>query len=189
MPDNTLPDGWYKVSTGDYTGSGFDRGHLCPSSDRDATPEDNQSTFLMVNIVPQSPAHNQEPWRMLEEYCRKLANDGFEMYIIAGVRGQGGTGKNGSAQTIGQNQPITVPESLWKIIVVLPNGANDIQRIDTSTRIIAVDMPNTEVVSKTNWQQYIVSVDDIERATGYDFLSNVPKNIQRVIEARKDKGQ
>ena len=33
-PDSTLKQGWYRVVTSDYTNSGFDRGHLCPSADR-----------------------------------------------------------------------------------------------------------------------------------------------------------
>ncbi|MBI5727631.1 MAG: DNA/RNA non-specific endonuclease, partial [Ignavibacteriales bacterium] len=35
--DATLPTGWYRVKTGDYTNSGFSRGHLCASADRKNT--------------------------------------------------------------------------------------------------------------------------------------------------------
>lgn len=51
-PDPYLPAGWYRGKTSDYTGSGFDRGHLCPSADRTFTLEDNSATFLMTNIIP-----------------------------------------------------------------------------------------------------------------------------------------
>ena len=56
--DTTLPTGWYQVQATDYSGSGFDRGHMCPSADRTDTVADNSATFLMTNMVPQLPANN-----------------------------------------------------------------------------------------------------------------------------------
>ena len=58
-PDATLPAGWYQVKSTSYTGSGFDRGHLCPSADRTSTVADNSATFLMTNMMPQAPRNNQ----------------------------------------------------------------------------------------------------------------------------------
>src|SRR5687768_17385145 len=58
--DTMLPAEWYKVNTYAYSGSGFDRGHNCPSADRSNTPEDNAATFLLTNIIPQAPNHNRE---------------------------------------------------------------------------------------------------------------------------------
>lgn len=52
--DPALPEGWYKVTTSAYTGSGFDRGHNVPSADRTRTVADNSTTFLMTNIIPQA---------------------------------------------------------------------------------------------------------------------------------------
>ena len=59
--------------------------------------------------------------------------------------------------------------------------------VDKNTRVIAVDMPNS-IGIKSDWKVYRVSVDKIESATGYDFLSKVPKEIQDVIESRVDNG-
>lgn len=81
---------------------------------------------------------------------------------------------------------LTVPAALWKIILVLPIGNNDVQRVDVQTRVIAVWMPNTNEVSDKRWSAYRVSVDEIEKQTGYDLLSNVPATIQQVIEERVD---
>jgi endonuclease G, mitochondrial len=57
----------------DYTRSGYDRGHLCPSKDRSDTPENNKATFTMLNIFPQSPDCNRGPWEKAERFERDLA--------------------------------------------------------------------------------------------------------------------
>lgn len=187
-PDTELPTGWFRASTSDYTNSGFDRGHICPSDDRDGSQTDNSATFLMTNIMPQAPQNNQQTWRFLEEYARKLAEEGNEMYVISGGYGIGGSGKNGGTTRTLANGEITVPARTWKIILLLPNGSNDLSRINNNTRIIAVDMPNTEDVIDKPWGSYRVSVDELERKTGYDFFSRIPKAVQDALEAKTDTG-
>lgn len=185
--DNTLPSSWVWVGGTDYSGSGFDRGHMCPSADRTGSIIDNSSTFLMTNMVPQAPNNNRITWAKLEDYCRKLIDAGNELYIISGPWGKGGTGSAGYKTTI-STKNITVPAYVWKVIVVLPVGSNDVSRISTSTRVIAVWMPNTQTVSNQSWGYYRTTVDYIESQTGYNFLSNVSSSIQSVIESRIDTG-
>ena len=186
--DNTLPTGWYRVSNTSYTGSGFDRGHNCPSADRTRTVTDNSATFLMTNMIPQSPDNNQGPWARLEDYTRTLVNQGNECYVIMGQYGTGGTGSNGFRSTI-DNGRVTVPNRIWKVVVVLPAASgDDATRVTTSTRVIAVDMPNTQGIRNNNWGTYRTTVDAIEAAAGVDVLSRVPASIQAVIESRVDNG-
>ncbi len=184
--DPSLPSDWYHVLETDYTGSGFDRGHHCPSGDRTSTIADNSATFFMTNMMPQAPDNNQGPWEVLESYSRTLVNGGSELYIIAGGVGQGGTGSNGGVtQTVAGGHAV-VPAQTWKVIIVLPQGTDDVARVTTATRTIAVIMPNTQGIRTVDWHTYIVSVDQVEALTGYDFFSNVPADIQAVIEARVD---
>jgi endonuclease G len=185
-PDAALPAGWYRVQSSSYTGSGFDRGHLCPSADRTNTVADNSATFLMTNITPQAPRLNQQAWANLEDYCRSVLSAGNEVYVIAGSYGRGGTGANGYATTLDQGR-VTVPARCWKVVVILPTGAADASRVSASTRVIAVDLPNDNGVSST-WGSYRTSVDAIEAATGYDILSAVPAAVQQTVEARTDTG-
>lgn len=185
--DTTLPSGWYRVTSSDYTGSGFDRGHMAPSADRTNTVTNNSSTFLMTNIVPQAPDNNQGYWAQLESYARTLVNtQGKELYIIAGSYGQGGSGSNGSASTIAGGK-VVVPARLFKIIVVT-NPGTGVGGVNTSTRVIAIDTPNTQGNRSTSWGNYRTTVDYIESQTGYNFLSNVSSATQSVVESRVDSG-
>lgn len=184
--DPTLPSSWYQVTTNSYTGSGFDRGHNCPSGDRTTSVSNNDATFYMTNIMPQAPNNNQVTWAGLEDYTRNLVTgSGMEAYIIAGSYGKGGTGSNGGVTTTIDNGKVTVPSNCWKVIVLLSNANNDLSRINTSTRVIAVNMPNKNSIT-SDWKTFRTSVDAIESATGYDLLSTLSTSIQSVIEAKVD---
>jgi endonuclease G len=174
--DTTLPAGWYQVQSTDYTNSGYTRGHMTPSADRTATIADNSAVFLMTNMIPQTSANNGGPWNDLEIYSRSLATAGAELYIISGGSGNLGTFANGH---------VVIPNQTWKVIIVIPSGDNDVSRVNTATRTIAVIMPNTTTVN-ADWRSYRVSVDQVEALTGFDFFSNVPVPIQNVIEASVD---
>lgn len=177
--DATLPSGWYQVGSTSYSGSGYDRGHMCPSADRTASVADNSSTFLMTNMIPQAPNNNQGPWANMENYLRTLVTAGNELYIYSGGYGSQGTINAGN---------VNVPTRTWKVVVVIPQGTNDLSRVTSSTRVIAVDMPNSDaLISRTaDWKTFRVSIDAVEAATGYDFLSKVSASIQSSLEATVD---
>jgi endonuclease G, mitochondrial len=174
ITDTSLPVGWYQVKHGDYTNTGYDRGHMTPSADRTATEADNVATFLMTNIVPQVPAHNRGVWANLEDDSRDLVAAGNELYIVAG--------NTGTLGTIAQGK-ITIPAELWKVALVLPAGDNDVTRVTTATQVIAVTIPNTTTVV-SDWTTYRTSIDCIEQATGYDLFAVVDDAVEAIIEAQ-----
>lgn len=181
--DPDLPKGFQRVQFNTYTGSGFDRGHLCPSKDRSATEADNDAVFLMTNIVPQSPACNQSGWERLESYCRDLADNGKELYIVAGGHGIGGKDDGGKPKlTIGRNAPfVTVPTSMWKVILVLDRGTNPTAK----SRVIAVWFPNDNTVTD-DWPKYRVSVAEVEKKTGLRFFPLVPDAVAKPLKEKAD---
>ena len=186
--DTQLPSNFFRATTTNYTNTGFDRGHLCPSEDRDLNSTDNAATFKMSNIIPQAPILNQQTWANFENYCRTLLGQGNEIYIISGAYGSGGTGSLGGTTTTIANGKITVPSRCYKIAVVLPLGNNDLTRVSSTTRVIAIDMPNNQTVNSQTWGAYRTTVDNIEAITGYNFLSNVALSSQTSIEAIVDNG-
>ncbi|MBN8559681.1 DNA/RNA non-specific endonuclease [Leptolyngbya boryana CZ1] len=177
--DPTLPKGWYQVKSSDYNGSGYDRGHMAPSADRAKDIATNSATFLMTNIVPQTPDNNRDVWESLESESRRLANLGKELYIVAG-----GVGEKG---TIGAAK-ISIPASTWKVIVVLDKPGLRAANVTNKTRVIAVDVPNIQGIKDKTWRDFRVSVDQLEAKTGYNFLTNVPEAVQTAIESRVDRG-
>jgi endonuclease G len=179
-----LPDAFYNVESNSYSGSGFDRGHNCPSADRTSSSNANSATFLMTNMIPQAPQNNQKTWAALENYLREQVVAGNEVYIVMGSYGTGGTGSNGAATTINSGH-VTVPANVWKVAVVVPTGDGDLSRITATTRVIAINTPNIQTIN-TDWKQYRVTVRDIEKATGYNLLSNLPQNVQDAVETKKD---
>ena len=184
-PDDTLPSGWEKVVPNDYTGSGFDRGHVVPAADRNKTAEDSKAVFLMTNIFPQAPDNNQGPWVQLESYCRDLVAQGKELYIVAGGAGEGGKGEKGVKGAIAQGK-VSVPASTWKVVLVSDRPGSGLAGITEQTRVIAVIMPNQQGIKNTSWREYRRSVDQVEELTGYDLFSNIPELIQEAIEAKTD---
>lgn len=173
--DLALPARFYRVKESDYLHSGYDRGHLCPSADRQDSAEDNSQTFLFTNIVPQLHELNAGPWEQLESYARARAQAGALLYIVAGGL------FSAPFPTIGNG--VAVPAATFKIMVILSpgQGAGD---VNEDTELIAVLMPNQRGVSDREWTEYTTTVDAIEQASGYDFLNAVPERVQRVIEAR-----
>ena len=186
-PDPAVDPSWYRVQAFDYSGSGFDRGHMTPNADRDNQNRVpiNQETYLMSNMVPQSPDNNQGPWAAFEAYLRTQSDAGNEIYIVSGPNGVGGVGSaSGNTITSIANGHVIVPASTWKVALVLPQATgDDVSRVTCSSRTIAVLMPNMQGIRSNPWQTYLTTVDVIEQLTGYDFYSNLPPAVQACVEA------
>lgn len=175
--DQDLPGGFYRVTPKDYAKSGYDRGHLCPSKDRSTSPELNSLTFVMTNMQPQRPELNRHRWKEMEEFTRDLAiKRQKQLYVIAGGI------FDANPETIGHG--VAVPKAAYKIIVVLERGQGA-KDVTAATEVIAAIMPNSKTVTQKPWTDYQVSIDEVEAATGYDFLRRVPEDVQRVIEAKR----
>ena len=81
--ESKLPES-ARASLSDYSGSGYDRGHLAPNADM-ATRSQQYDSFSLANIAPQSPRNNRYIWRNIESATRYLTQQYGEVYTITGV--------------------------------------------------------------------------------------------------------
>lgn len=187
-PDPGLPKGFRKVYHDDYSGSGFDRGHMCPNADRDATTELASLTFFTSNIIAQAANVNQKAWERLESYARLIVSrDRLRLYTVAGGIGQGGEGLNGPRDWT-KEKGVAVPAECWKVIVAIPDyvGPDDPARITASARVIAVLMPNRQSGVGENWSAFRVTPAEIERRTGYRFFTNLRPEVAEALRNKLD---
>lgn len=178
FPDSNLPIELRPISPEDYTGSGFDRGQMCPEKHRSRNTDSATSTHVMTNIIPLAADVNRRALKALQSYELNLVSQGKELYIVSGGVG--------SLATIAGGR-ITVPEKIWQVVLVLPSGDNDLSRVSATTRTIAVIIPNKNGIS-ANWRSFRVKVNDVEALTGLDFFSNISVPIQQAIQSRVDHG-
>jgi uncharacterized repeat protein (TIGR01451 family) len=179
--DTTLPSGFYEVPENSYSGSGYDRGHMCPSADRTDNSTDNCLLFYMSNMVPQNGSMNSGVWSSFEDFERSLAS-GNEVLITCGPSGFGST-------TIAGGH-VYVPSSIWKVVVCAPLGdSNALYRVtnaDPSTiRVIAIEIPN---VSQTGhpWTEFVTSTKQVQYDTGLTFFNALPNNLAWVLRSKVD---
>lgn len=194
-PDNELPSDFTVVVPSDYSNTGFDRGHNCPSGDRTKTPMDNAFTFRMSNITPQETLMNTGPWAALENYCRTLVGGSRELMIYCGHGFGQGYAPTPPHTPIGPKS-IPVPDFAWKIIVVVPAYTQSspitetdlLERVTMRTRVIAVIMNNDTSVRGKSWPSFITTVKDIEAKTGLVFFDKLNPKTAAVLKAKKDSG-
>ena len=91
----------------------------------------------------------------------------------------GGTGMIGNG--------VVVPAYTWKVVLVLPNGTDDLNRVTANTRAFAVWMSNTSINRNAPWRNFRVPVERIQRNTGYSFFTNVPAAIRDILIRRREK--
>lgn len=152
-------------ATSDYSRSGYDRGHMCPSGDNKWSQEAQQQSFLMTNICPQSHDLNRGDWNDLEIKCRSWAQRYKEINIVCGPIFRGNSHKK-----IGKNR-VTVPEAFFKVIL-RDNAA------------IGFIYDNED--GHKPMREYACSIDEVEKITGIDFFGYMPDEKENTLEASFD---
>lgn len=126
MPDTRLPRSM-QVQTSEYNRSGYDRGHMTPSGDEPGFAAQKES-FLLSNIVPQTPELNRGPWVGVESAVRGWARQEGELFVVTGP----GYDPD-SFRSIGPHH-IPVPAVIWKAIYdPAGNGAGAYICLNTHT--------------------------------------------------------
>lgn len=99
-----------RVKNSQFTFSGYQRGHLCPSGDRDARKDWFRDTFYTSNIVPMTPDVNAGVWKEIENQLRATSYHGHTLRIACGPVW---CPDSGIVLLTAVNQ---VPGRLWKMV-------------------------------------------------------------------------
>ena len=161
--DPALPVG-QRAELSDYSGSGYDRGHMCPAADNYYSITAMNECFYLSNMCPQNGSINSGKWASLESQIRTFTATKGECWIICGPI------FSGTISTIGSNQ-VAVPSSFYKIVVYASGSG---------VEAAGFVMPNAS--SSNALSSYLTKIDDIEALTGLDFLNALSVSDQALIE-------
>lgn len=151
----------------DYRRSGYSRGHLMPAADARWDETAMQETFLMSNVSPQLADFNDGVWNRMEGKMRHWANVYDTLYIVTGP-----VLKDLQGETIGRENRVSVPQYFYKAVYC-----------PAEQRAIAFLVKHEP--SDAPLQQFVVSVDELESATGIDFFPELDDTLENRIEAEK----
>lgn len=191
----------YRSKLSDYSGSGYARGHLCPSADRRASYEQQALTYYLSNMQPQWQKHNGEQWAYLESDVRKWAARCDTLYVVKAATidditlnnvtesGVYSTTYNGTYyEDLKCNGRLLVAKYYYMALLAYNKSTNTYQALgiwtkhynDGTTGASGSGSYDWPVINKEN-AQYI-TIDELERRTGLDFFCNLPDDIENTVE-------
>ena len=157
-----------RATNADYKGSGWTRGHMCPAADNKWDSIAMRESSFLTNICPQHTSLNTGLWNRIEQDCRKWAKKYGDLYIVCGP-----VLLNQEHETIGMSK-VVVPEAFFKVIL----------RMNPQPAAIGFIVRNNE--GKKKRDQYVNTIDEVERITGIDFFPALPDDIEDEVEAKAD---
>lgn len=152
----------------DYTGSGYDRGHMCPAADQKWSQQAMDDCFVMANMCPQIHDLNAGAWETLEAKERQWAKRDSAIMIVAGP-----IYTENDTKRMSRNVPVRIPSAYFKALLA--------PYVD-SPRAIAFVYPNMSAPG--NMQDYAMSVDELEEILGYDLFHNLPDELENKVESQ-----
>lgn len=183
----------YQTTNDDYSNSGYTRGHIVASEDRVYSREANEQTFYYSNMHPQLYGFNTQGiwWKAENElirdrYCKfDQGNSNYfcdTLYVVKGgtIAPVNINGKDTAGYTWaqGRGQRLVCPRYFF--MALLRKSSKD----TTQGGYAAIGFwmehkSNTD----SNYRQYAVSIDELERLTGIDFFCNLPDNLENQVES------
>lgn len=165
----------------DYSGTGYDRGHMAPSADFRFDKTAQLECYHMSNMSPQIHAFNAGLWNDLENTTRYWARLYDKVYVVSGPlltgKEQKLTKKKGD-RTI--KTKVSIPTHHFKVVFDYSNKNHP--------KMIGFLMPNEKGL-KGKIMDYAMSVRDLEKKTGIDFFKNMPRQTQDYLETYVKKSE
>ena len=171
-PDPAVPSNWQRS----VASSTFSRGHFVASSYRQACLDANYQTFYYTNQTLQyQNGFNSGMWSALEEdVINHAATNRDTLYVVVGVLFED---ENNIITTNQQTQAL-VASHFYKCLMKCSFDTNGEM---TEAKGVAYLFENKKY-SGSNYAPYAVSIDEVEKRSGWDFYTNVPKEMQDAAE-------
>lgn len=158
--------GMAQADAWDYKGSGWSRGHMAPAADFKWSLKAYGDTFYYTNCCPQDQSMNNGSWNVMENHVRRLARKYGQVYVVTGpVVGTNMFGK------IGEHQ-VVVPDGFFKALLVYRDN-----------KFYAIGFYMENVPEKQSLRNTYVTIDELEKLTGFDFFPFLEDNVENSIEA------
>ena len=157
----------------------YSRGHMIPNASRNGILTMQSQTFYVTNSVPQIQDNfNGGIWQKLEAALQSIG-EAEEIYIVTGVAfnkvGESKTVKYTTAKD--DTKQIPVPNYFYKVVLKVNKSGTTV----TSAKAIGFWFEH-KTYSASSYDNYAVSVDNIEQWTGFDFFVNLPDSIEKTAE-------
>lgn len=156
----------------------YARGHMIPNASRDGNKEMQMQTFFVTNSVPQiQNSFNSGIWSKLERTLQNIAWE-EEIYIVTGVA----FNKTGEDKPIAYTtakddiKQVPIPNYFYKVVLKVKKSDDEV----TSASTIGFWMDHRKY--DDSFENYTVSVDQIEQWTGMDYFVNLPDSIETAAE-------
>jgi endonuclease G len=151
----------------EYDGYGYDRGHLAPSADYRWSQTAMSATYFYSNMTPQHPDFNRGKWASVEAFFRAYVMENETELIVY------------TGPVLYDNMPkversvneMSLPDEHYKIAIDMGNE-----------QVIAFLMPNQRIDNPL--EDYVVTIDSIEKKTGLDFLTQLPEDEEIALESQ-----
>jgi endonuclease G len=159
-----------RVYADDYTHSGYDRGHMAPNfaMDRLYGREGQRDSFLMTNIVPQTPNLNRKIWQRLEEMeIKRFARIYDTLWVYTGPLFAHNT------KRLSTSFKVQLPDAFYKIYVGVKRGQ--------MPKMLSFIFPQNLRGHEPLWA-FVSSVDKIEALSGLDFFHKLEDHLENRLE-------
>jgi len=167
--DKSLPPE-LRTKRGDYPAK-YDRCPMAPAVDLSYSDKTFGEAFVMSNFCPMEPWLKRGLWKEAEAKVRNFAQSQGGAFVVTGPVFDY---KKGAKKTIGQSG-IYVPTHFYKALLY--------QSADGGMHAFGLIMENKKPDKKLS--AYSVSVDEIEKISGFDFFAELPAQVQDIIEKEK----
>ena len=147
--------------------SGYSKGHLTASNDRQDNLDANHQTFYYSNQAPQyQTGFNDGVWNTLEQNIQGASPEGRDtLYVVNGLLYEDNKTSDG----------VPVPSHFYKCIMYCSFGTDGAM---TAARGTAFIYTNERQTASYDNSKFVTTIDAMEQRTGFDFFPNVPDEFE-----------